>query len=47
MNKNDEIILKIDGTSSDGYGVGRHDGMAVFVPLTTEGDTVRAKILKV
>ena len=47
MNKNDEIILKIDGTSSDGYGVGRHDGMAVFVPLTTEGDTVRTKILKV
>ena len=47
MNKNDEIILKIDGTSSDGYGVGRHDGMAVFIPLTTEGDTVRTKILKV
>lgn len=47
MNKNDEIILKIDGTSSDGYGVGRHDGMAVFVPLTTEGDTARVKILKV
>ncbi len=47
MNKNDEIILKIHGTSSDGYGVGRYDSMAVFVPLTTEGDTARVKILKV
>ena len=47
MNKNDEIILNIDGTSSDGYGVGRYDGLAVFVPLTTEGDVARVKILKV
>lgn len=47
MNKNDEIILNIDGTSSDGYGVGRYDGIAVFVPLTTEGDVARVKILKV
>ena len=47
MNKNDEIILKIDGTSSDGNGVGRYNGMAVFVPLTTEGDEARVKIVKV
>ncbi len=46
MKKNDEIILKIDGTSHDGYGVGRYDNMAVFVPLAAEGDEIRAKIVK-
>lgn len=47
MKKNDEIILQIDGYTSDGNGVGHIDGMAVFVPLSAKGDTVRAKILKV
>lgn len=47
MKKNDEIILEIDGYASTGSGVGHFDGMAVFVPLTAKGDTVRVKILKV
>ena len=46
MKKNDEIILEIDGYASTGSGVGHFDGMAVFVPLTAKGDTVRVKILK-
>lgn len=47
MKKNDEIILEIDGYASTGSGVGHVDGMAVFVPLTAKGDTVRVKVLKV
>lgn len=47
MKKNDEIILEIDGYTSEGSGVGHIDGMAVFVPLTAVGDTVRVKILKI
>lgn len=37
----------IDGITSEGNGVGRADGMAVFIPCTAEGDRVRAKIEKV
>ncbi len=47
MNKNDEIVISIDGYSSTGSGVGHYDGMAVFVPQTAVGDTVKVKILKV
>ncbi len=47
MNKNDEIILEIDGYSSTGSGVGHLDGMAVFVPLAAKGDIIRAKVVKV
>ncbi len=47
MNKNDIIKLEIVDISSDGSGIGRHDGMAIFVPLTAVGDTVEARILKV
>ncbi len=46
MNKNDIIELKIVDVSSDGSGIGKYDGMAIFVPLTAVGDTVKAKILK-
>lgn len=47
MQKNDEIIIDITDITSDGSGVGRYEGMAVFVPLTAVGDTVRVHILKV
>ena len=47
MKKNDEIILDILDYTAEGSGVGRYEGMAVFVPLTAVGDTVRVKILKV
>ncbi len=46
MNKNDIIELEIIDISSDGSGIGKYDGMAVFVPLTAVGDTVKARILK-
>lgn len=47
MKKNDEIILNITDMTAEGSGVGKHGGMAVFVPLTALGDTVRVKVLKV
>lgn len=47
MKKNDEIIIDITATSSDGSGIGKFDNMAVFIPQTAEGDRVRALVLKV
>lgn len=47
MKKNDIITLEIVDISSEGSGIGRHEGMAVFVPLATVGDHVSARILKV
>ncbi len=47
MKKNDQITLEITAMSSEGSGIGRHEGIAVFVPLTAVGDTVEVLILKV
>ena len=47
MKKNDIIELEITDVTSEGSGIGRYDGMAVFVPLTAVGDVISAKILKV
>lgn len=46
MQKNQEYILDIEAVSNDGSGIGRVDGMAVFVPLTAVGDRAKVKILK-
>lgn len=47
MQKNEEYILDIVDVTTDGSGVGKADGMAVFVPLTAVGDRAKVKILKV
>lgn len=47
MKKNDIIRLEIVGMTAEGNGVGRHEGMAVFVPLTVVGDVADVHILKV
>ena len=47
MKKNDIIKLYISGYSNDGHGVGRHEGMAVFVPFTAVGDLLYARVVKV
>ncbi len=47
MQKNDEIILEITDVTAEGSGVGRYEGMAVFVPLTAVGDMAKVLILKV
>jgi len=47
MQKNEEFVLDIVDITADGSGVGRADGMVVFVPLTAVGDRAKVKILKV
>lgn len=47
MNKNDIITLEITAMSSEGSGIGRYEGLAVFVPLSAIGDILKVKILKV
>ena len=47
MTVNDEYNVKIQSVSSDGNGVARIDGMAVFVPFTAAGDEARIKITRV
>lgn len=45
--KNQIINLKIDDINDLGFGVGRYEGIVVFVADTVPGDVVRAKIIKV
>lgn len=47
LQKNDRVPLTITALSSDGNGVGRFDGQAVFVPFTAVGDVITAHIVKV
>ncbi|MDR1892264.1 MAG: 23S rRNA (uracil(1939)-C(5))-methyltransferase RlmD [Oscillospiraceae bacterium] len=47
ISKNQRVTLQITGMSSQGSGVGRYGGAAVFVPQTAVGDVVRAQIVKV
>ena len=47
MKKNDIIEITVTDVSVDGSGIGKYNGMAVFVPLTAIGDVIRAKVLKV
>lgn len=47
MRKNDIVEIVITGMTDDGDGVGRVDNLAVFVPYTIVGETVRAVIVKV
>lgn len=47
LDKNDIVMLDIDTLSSDGSGIGRYEGMAIFVPDTAIGDKISARILKV
>lgn len=47
MKKNDIIELLITDIASEGSGIGKVDGMAVFVPLTAVGDKILARVLKV
>ena len=45
--KNEEIILDITALSHQGEGIGRYNGMAVFVPMAAVGDRLRVRIVKV
>ncbi len=47
MIKGNVYTVEIEGYSSEGAGIARIDGMAVFVPLALRGETCEIKILKV
>lgn len=47
MQKNSEIILDITDVTADGNGVGKYEGVAVFVPGSAVGDRVKVHIVKV
>lgn len=47
IKKNDIIDLKIENCGLDGSGIGRYNGLAVFVPSTAKGDEIKAHVLKV
>ena len=47
MEKNDELIVKIEDMSETGEGIGHANGLALFVKDAVTGDTVRVGITKV
>lgn len=47
MRKNEIATIEITGYTAEGNGVGRLDGMAVFVPGAAAGDTIRVRLVKV
>ncbi len=47
MKKNDTFEIEISGMTDEGDGVGRAEGMAVFVPYALLGETVEVVIIKV
>lgn len=47
MEKNEIITLDITDITNEGFGFGKYNGMAVFVPFTAIGDNIEAKVLKV
>ena len=47
IKKNDVIKIEIEDVTFDGNGVGKIDGMVIFVPNSAVGDILNVKILKV
>lgn len=47
MKKNDEIVLEITDVANEGNGIGKYNGIAVFVPFCVPGDVIKARIVKV
>ncbi len=46
LKRNDDIELTIDALGSEGQGIGRHEGFAVFVPFALPGERVKAHVIK-
>jgi len=46
LSKNQTVTIQITGMTAEGSGVGRHEGLAIFVPQTAAGDTAQVKIVK-
>ncbi len=46
MNKGDKVEITIEDISSEGQGIGKADGLAVFVRDTVAGDRITAELTK-
>ncbi len=46
LKKNEIIELTIEDLTVEGAGIGKHDGMAVFVPKALPGEYVRVKVIR-
>ena len=46
LKKNDIINLTIEDVNINGEGIGKYDGIAVFVPRAAIGDKLEVKIIK-
>lgn len=46
IKKNDIIELEITDYTDKGFGIGRYEGIAVFVPLSAIGDKLKVRIVK-
>lgn len=46
LNKNEIINLEITGLTNEGCGIGKYDGMVVFVPFSAVGDKLKVRIVK-
>lgn len=44
--KNSIVPLEITGMTTEGHGVGKYEGLAVFVPLSAIGDKLLVRIVK-
>ena len=47
MKKNDEILIEIIAVANEGNGIGKYNGITVFVPFAVPGDVLKVKIVKV
>ena len=47
IKKNQTVDIEITGMTAEGNGVGRAEGIAVFVPSAAVGDKIKCKIVKV
>ncbi len=47
FNKNDIIELEITSLTNEGCGIGKADGMVIFVPFSAVGDKIKCRLVKV
>ena len=46
LKKNDIIDLEITGLTNEGCGIGKYNGMVIFVPFSAVGDKLKVRIVK-
>ncbi len=46
VRRNDDVVLSVEAMGSEGQGIARHNGFAVFVPGALKGETIHTHIIK-